>query len=63
MVLPRLLAKLFADLYAGNTPLHLALESAHAEVAVLLINAGARRDEVSLTFIAEGYLTLEHDPR
>ena len=30
----------------GNTPLHLAMESAHAEVAVLLIEAGADRDRV-----------------
>jgi hypothetical protein len=30
----------------GNTPLHLALESAHAEVAVLLIEAGADRSRV-----------------
>ncbi|KAF8589899.1 ankyrin [Ramaria rubella] len=27
----------------GNTPLHLAMESAHAEAAVLLIEAGADR--------------------
>jgi 26S proteasome non-ATPase regulatory subunit 10 len=31
----------------GNTPLHLAMESGHAEAAVLLIEAGAARDRVS----------------
>ena len=36
--------------------LHLAMESAHAEVAVLLINAGARRDEVCL--LASAFLEL-----
>ncbi|KAG6899147.1 hypothetical protein C0993_000254 [Termitomyces sp. T159_Od127] len=30
----------------GNTPLHLAMESAHAEAAVILINAGADRTRV-----------------
>ena len=30
----------------GNTPLHLALESGHAEVAVKLILAGADRERV-----------------
>lgn len=30
----------------GNTPLHLAMDSAHAEAAVLLINAGADRTRV-----------------
>lgn len=30
----------------GNTPLHLAMESAYAEAAVLLIEAGADRDRV-----------------
>jgi len=33
---------------SGNTPLHLAMESAHAEVACLLIEAGADRSRVSL---------------
>ncbi|KAH9943696.1 ankyrin repeat-containing domain protein [Amylocystis lapponica] len=32
----------------GNTPLHLAMESAHAEAACLLIEAGADRDKASL---------------
>ncbi|KZT20488.1 ankyrin [Neolentinus lepideus HHB14362 ss-1] len=32
----------------GNTPLHLAMESAHAEAAVLLIEAGADRGRVNL---------------
>jgi len=31
----------------GNTPLHLALESGHAEVAVKLIEAGADRDRTN----------------
>ncbi|KAG8986537.1 hypothetical protein FRB90_003936 [Tulasnella sp. 427] len=31
----------------GNTPLHLAMESAHAEAAVLLIEAGADRDRLN----------------
>ncbi|KAF8871761.1 ankyrin repeat-containing domain protein, partial [Infundibulicybe gibba] len=31
----------------GNTPLHLAMDSAHAEVAVLLINAGADRGRLN----------------
>jgi 26S proteasome non-ATPase regulatory subunit 10 len=33
--------------HSGNTPLHLAMESAHAEAAVLLIEAGADRSRVS----------------
>ena len=32
----------------GNTPLHLAMESAHGETAALLIEAGADRSRVSL---------------
>ncbi|KAF9007451.1 ankyrin repeat-containing domain protein [Cyathus striatus] len=32
----------------GNTPLHLAMESAHAEAAVVLINAGADRSRENL---------------
>lgn len=32
----------------GNTPLHLAMESAHAEAAVILINAGADRNRANL---------------
>ncbi|EIN03956.1 ankyrin, partial [Punctularia strigosozonata HHB-11173 SS5] len=32
----------------GNTPLHLAMESAHAEAAVLLIEAGADRTRENL---------------
>ncbi|KAG8929715.1 hypothetical protein FRC02_005145 [Tulasnella sp. 418] len=31
----------------GNTPLHLAMESAHAAAAVLLIEAGAARDRIN----------------
>ncbi|KIY43808.1 ankyrin [Fistulina hepatica ATCC 64428] len=31
----------------GNTPLHLAMESAHAEVAVMLILAGADRTRLN----------------
>ena len=30
----------------GNTPLHLAMESAHAEAAALLIEAGADQPKV-----------------
>ena len=30
----------------GNTPLHLAMESAHAEAAIMLIEAGADRSRV-----------------
>lgn len=33
---------------AGNTPLHLAIESGFAEVAVALIEAGADRDRTDL---------------
>ncbi|TFK27832.1 ankyrin, partial [Coprinopsis marcescibilis] len=33
---------------SGNTPLHLAMDSAHAEAAVLLINAGADRTRENL---------------
>ncbi|TFK73286.1 ankyrin, partial [Pluteus cervinus] len=32
----------------GNTPLHLAMDSAHAEAAVVLINAGADRTRANL---------------
>lgn len=32
----------------GNTPLHLAIESAHAQAAVMLIEAGANREKVNL---------------
>ncbi|KAF8224156.1 ankyrin [Tricholoma matsutake] len=32
----------------GNTPMHLAMDSAHAEAAVVLINAGADRGRVNL---------------
>jgi len=31
----------------GNTPLHLAMDSAHAEAAVLLIEAGADRSRLN----------------
>lgn len=33
---------------SGNTPLHLAMESAYAEAACLLIEAGADRTRVSI---------------
>jgi 26S proteasome non-ATPase regulatory subunit 10 len=33
--------------FLGNTPLHLAMESAYAAAAVLLIEAGADRGRVS----------------
>ncbi|KAI6155494.1 ankyrin repeat-containing domain protein, partial [Pisolithus tinctorius] len=32
----------------GNTPLHLAMESAHAQAAILLIEAGADRNRTNL---------------
>ncbi|KAJ7183299.1 ankyrin repeat-containing domain protein, partial [Mycena filopes] len=32
----------------GNTPLHLAMDSAHGEAAVALINAGADRGKLNL---------------
>ncbi|KAI0649178.1 hypothetical protein C8Q79DRAFT_904753, partial [Trametes meyenii] len=32
----------------GNTPLHLAMESAHAEAACLLIEAGADRERTNI---------------
>ena len=37
--------------FSGNTPLHLAMESAHAEAACLLIEAGADRTRVRLCHI------------
>ena len=33
-------------LHLGNTPLHLAMESAHAEAAIMLIETGADRSRV-----------------
>lgn len=33
---------------AGNTPLHLAMESGHGEAAVILLEAGADRERVSV---------------
>lgn len=33
---------------SGNTPLHLAMDSAHAEASVVLINAGADRTRVRI---------------
>lgn len=36
---------------AGNTPLHLAMESGHGEAAVVLIEAGADRERVSLGLV------------
>lgn len=38
----------YTYLYSGNTPLHLAMESGHGDVAVLLIEAGADRTRVRL---------------
>ena len=35
----------------GNTPLHLAMESAHAEAAIMLIEAGADRSRVRPVFL------------
>lgn len=32
--------------FLGNTPLHLAMESGHGDVAILLIEAGADRNRV-----------------
>ena len=39
-------ATLITSPHVGNTPLHLAMESGHAEVACKLIEAGADRDRV-----------------
>lgn len=36
--------------FPGNTPLHLAMDSAHAEAAVVLINAGADRTRVRFPY-------------
>ena len=41
----------------GNTPLHLAMESAHGETAALLIEAGADRSRVSHS-LYEKYFTI-----
>ena len=41
----------------GNTPLHLAMESAHGETAALLIEAGADRSRVSHS-LYEKYSTI-----
>ena len=41
----------------GNTPLHLAMESAHAEAACLLIEAGADRERVSTISSAYGFVS------
>ncbi|KAF8903703.1 ankyrin repeat-containing domain protein [Gymnopilus junonius] len=38
----------FYSFLLGNTPLHLAMDSAHAEAAVVLINAGADRTRENL---------------
>ena len=42
-----LLTVFYVSSLTGNTPLHLAMDSAHAAAAVLLINAGADRTRVS----------------
>lgn len=43
----------------GNTPLHLAMESAHAEAAALLVEAGADRSRVSISSLSlELYLIV-----
>ena len=42
--------------FLGNTPLHLAMESAHAEAACLLIEAGADRTRVR--FLHVRYLKI-----
>lgn len=41
---------------AGNTPLHLAVESGHAECAVALIEGGADRERGD----SEGYVFTLH---
>jgi ankyrin repeat protein len=42
----------------GNTPLHLALESGHGDAAVVLIEAGADRERVSLqAYLRDARLT------
>jgi len=46
----------------GNTPLHLALESGHAEAAVMLIEAGADRGRVSAERMAVRISDLEIPP-
>lgn len=42
----------FSQDRAGNTPMHLAIESGHAEVAVILIEGGADRDRTD----SDGYV-------
>ena len=44
---PRATTRLNTGDRIGNTPLHLAIESAHASTAVTLIEAGADRERVS----------------
>ena len=46
---------------AGNTPLHLAIESGHAQAAVMLIEAGADRSRVRV--FAESLVTLTTLPQ
>jgi ankyrin repeat protein len=50
----------------GNTPLHLAMDSGHAEVAVMLIEAGADRSRVSHLFCSTYFprrrITIMSDP-
>lgn len=46
-------------LHLGNTPLHLAMESAHAEAAIMLIEAGADRSRVgSVSFQRRPYFLV-----
>jgi len=45
---------------SGNTPLHLAMDSAHAEAAVALINAGADRSRVSFVPYSMSWLRRLH---
>jgi ankyrin repeat protein len=42
----------------GNTPLHLAMESAHGETAALLIEAGADRSRVSHCLHEKKYFVI-----
>jgi 26S proteasome non-ATPase regulatory subunit 10 len=44
----KLMTRLDPQDITGNTPLHLALDSAHAAAAVVLIEAGADRSRVRL---------------
>lgn len=44
--------------HQGNTPLHLAMDSAHAEAAVVLINAGADRSRVGSPLFCHTVVSL-----